>query len=249
MKLRHLTLALLAGAAMTASMTAGGAEAAYKQKAVANAGTIQGRVAFEGAPPKLAEQVIAKDNEVCGDGSVIPNPVKVGDGGALEDVVVYLKKVKAGKPWPEQDYAVNQMKCAFEPYLQVVPKNVELTIVNSDPVLHNVHPFEHVGDSRRTLFNLAQPKQDQTNVKKIKTRRGQAVELACDAHAWMAGWLYVLEHPYYDVVGADGVFDIGEVPPGSYTLIAWHPVLGTQEQAVEVAADGQVEAAFAFQAP
>lgn len=243
MKLRHLTLALLAGAAMTA----GAAQAAYKEKAVANAGSIQGRVAFEGALPALAEEVIGKDNEVCGDGSVIPNPVKLGDGGALADVVVYLEKVKAGKPWPEQDYAVNQKTCAFEPYLQVVPKGVELTIKNSDPVLHNVHPFEHVGTSRRTLFNLAQPNQGQVNTKKIKTRRGKAVELACDAHSWMAGWLYVLEHPYYDVVGADGSFAIGEVPPGSYKLIAWHPVLGTREQPVEVAADGAVAADFRFQ--
>ena len=244
MKLRSLTLALLAGAAMWA----GAAEAAYKEKAVANPGAIQGRVAFAGAPPALPEQVIGKDNEVCGDGSVIPNPVVLGDGGALADVVVYLEKVKAGKPWPEQDYAVNQLKCAFEPYLQVVPKGVKLTIVNSDPVLHNVHPFEHVGTARRTLFNLAQPNQDQVNVKKIKTRRGKAVELACDAHAWMAGWLYVLEHPYFDVVGADGSFTIGEVPPGSYKLVAWHPVLGTREQPIEVAADGQVAADFTFQA-
>ena len=192
MRSRRLAPLLFAVAALTASEAA----AKYKEKPVDSGGAIQGRVLFEGAPPVLAEQLIAKDNAVCGDGSVVPNPVTIGDGGGLGDVVVYLEKVKAGKAWPDSDFAVDQLKCAFEPYLQVVRKGAELTITNSDPVLHNVHPFEHVGSSRRTLFNLAQPNQDQTNVKKIKTRRGKAVELSCDAHAWMAGWLYVLEHPY-----------------------------------------------------
>lgn len=225
-----------------------GASAKYKAQPVTDGGSISGSVQFSGDVPKVPLVAIAKDNEVCGDGEIAPNRVSVGDGGALQNVVVFLHKVKAGKPWPKNDYAVNQLKCAFEPYLQVVPKGVELTIKNSDPVLHNVHPFEHVKKSRRTLFNLAQPKLGQVNRKVIKTRRGQVVELACDAHPWMAGWLYVLEHPYFAVVGTDGSFKIEDVPPGSYTLKAWHPVLQFQEQKIDVKAGGSVNASFQFAA-
>ncbi len=244
MNVSRFTLALVAGTAL--AVTA--AEAKYKETDVTDGGSVQGAVMFDGAIPELPTAEIAKDNEVCGDGSIIPNPVTIGAGGELEHVVVYLEEVKEGKAWPEQDYALDQQECAFEPYLQVVPKGVEMTIKNSDPVLHNVHPFEIVGDKRRTLFNLAQPQQDQTNTKKIKTRKGNAVELACDAHAWMAGWLYVLEHPYYAVVGADGTFEIGDIPPGDYKLVAWHPVLGVQEQDLEVAAGGAADASFQFTA-
>ncbi len=236
---------LLVAAALLPISAASAAK--YKVKTVENGGSIQGTVQFNGAVPTLPEQIIGKDNEVCGDGSVIPNPVVVGDDGALKDVVVYLEKVGAGKAWPEKPYEIVQLKCTFEPYLQVVPKGVELTIKNNDPVLHNVHPFEIIGDSRRTLFNLAQPKLNQVNVKKIKTRRGKAVELACDAHSWMAGWLYVLEHPYFAVVGPDGAYEIGDVPPGKYKLMAWHPVLGTREQAVEVGANGSAKISFTFE--
>lgn len=225
-----------------------GAFAAYKEQTVSGGGSIAGTVQFSGAAPKMEMQLISKDNTVCGDGEIAPNPVLIGSNGALQNVVVFLEKITAGKAWPKQGYAVNQLKCAFEPYLQVVPKKAKLTIKNSDPVLHNVHPFEHIGTSRRTLFNMAQPKLGQTNTKTIKTRRGQIVELSCDAHAWMAGWLYVLEHPYFAVVGADGTFKIEDIPPGSYTLKAWHPVLQFQEQKIEVKASGSVTASFKFTA-
>ncbi len=228
--------------------SATGAMAAYKEKPVSNGGSIAGSVVFAGTPPTIKSQPIGKDNAVCGDGEVIPNPVSVGSDGALANVVVFLEKVKSGKAWPKQDYAINQLKCTFEPYIQVMRKGAKLTIKNSDPVLHNVHPFEHVGDSRRTMFNLAQPKLGQVNVKKIKTRRGQVVELVCDAHAWMSGWLYVLEHPYFALVGADGSFKIDDVPPGKYKLKAWHPVLNFREQAVEVTAGGAATAKFSFAA-
>lgn len=228
--------------------TATGAMAAYKEKPVKDGGSIAGTVTFAGTAPAVAKEAIAKDNEVCGQGEIAPNPVSIGEGGALANVVVFLEKVKSGKPWPKQDNAINQLKCKFEPYLQVVKKGSKLTIKNSDPVLHNVHPFEHVGSSRRTMFNLAQPKLGQVNVKKIKTRRGQVVELVCDAHSWMSAWLYVLEHPYFAVVGADGRFMIEDVPPGKYKLKAWHPVLQFKEQSVEVGASGAVTANFAFAA-
>lgn len=223
-----------------------GVDAKYKAVEVPNGGVVSGLVRFEGTVPTLEAELIAKDNEICGEGDIIPNPVSVGPDGGLEHVVVFLEKVKAGKAWPEQEYKLDQLKCTFKPYLQVVPKGVKMTISNSDPVLHNVHPYELVGDKRRTLFNLAQPKLGQVNTKAIKTRRGNAVELSCDAHSWMAGWLYVLEHPYYAVVGADGQFSIDGVPPGSYTLKAWHPALGELEQEIEVGADGSVETDFQY---
>jgi len=223
-----------------------GAQAKYKAVEVTDGGAIAGTVRFEGTVPALQAELIAKDNEICGEGDIIPNPISVGTDGALENVVVYLEKVKEGKAWLEQEYKLDQLKCTFSPYLQVVPKGAELTISNSDPVLHNVHPYEIIGDKRRTMFNLAQPKLGQVNKKAIKTRRGNAVELSCDAHSWMAGWLYVLEHPYYSVVGGDGAFSIDDVPPGTYTLKAWHPELGELEQEVEVGAGGSVEASFQY---
>ena len=223
-----------------------GIQAKYKAVEVTDGGVVAGAVRFAGEVPTLQAEQIALDNEVCGEGDIIPNPISVSADGGLENVVVFLDKVKEGKAWPEQEYKLDQLKCTFKPYLQVVPKGVKMTISNSDPVLHNVHPYELVGDKRRTLFNLAQPKLGQVNTKAIKTRRGNAVELSCDAHSWMAGWLYVLEHPYFAVVGADGLFSIDGVPAGTYTLKAWHPELGEIEQEIEVVPGESVESNFEY---
>lgn len=224
------------------------AKVAYKEVAVTNGGTVQGKINFSGAVPNQPTELIGKDNEVCGNGEVTPNPVQVGGGGELAGVVVFIEDISSGKAWSTTEFTLNQTKCTFEPYLQVMKKGAELTIKNSDPVLHNVHPYEIIGDKRRTIFNMAQPDLNQVNTKKIKTRRSQVVQLACDAHNWMSGWIYVQENPYNAVVGADGSFSIGDVPPGDYVLKAWHPVLGVQEQAFSVDANGVAQVAFDFSA-
>ena len=224
---------------------------AYQAIEVRDGGTIVGRVSFEGAPPAPLKAAIGKDHATCGQGHVERDPVRVGAKGELRDAIVFLEKVEKGKPWPAASTPttlLDQKNCRFEPYVQVVRHGTDLTIRNSDPVLHNVHPYEHIGKSRRTLFNLAQPTQGQTNVMKIEPRRGRVVELSCDAHDWMSGWIYVLDHPYYAVVGPDGAFALGDVPPGSYKLVAWHPSLGAREQNVTVAAKAKADVAVRFSA-
>jgi hypothetical protein len=223
---------------------------AYEALAIRDGGVIAGRVTLQGNAPAPKKVLIAKDNDVCGHGHAEHPTVSIGQDGALAGVVVHLEQIETGKAWPANArYELDQQKCAFTPALQVMPRGAELTIRNSDPVLHNIHPFEIIGSNRRTLFNLAQPTEGQINVMKIEPRRGRAIELTCDSHNWMSGWIYVVDSPYYAVAGADGGFEIGDVPPGEYKLVAWHPTLGTSEQAVKVAAKSKADVAIAFKAP
>jgi hypothetical protein len=46
----------------------------------------------------------------------------------------------------------------------------------------------------------------------------------------------VAENPYYAVTGKDGAFTIKDVPPGSYTLVAWQEFTGPVEIPVTVKA-------------
>ncbi len=238
----RITLGLIAAAGFAGAAGAQG----YQAGSVADGGSIRGAVTFSGTPPAAKTLPINKDNEVCGPGPFEHKEVDVAAGGALRGVVVYLDKVEKGKAWPSASAVLDQKKCSFAPALQVVRNGASLTIRNSDPVLHNVHPYEIVGKARRTLFNLAQPTQGQTNAMKIDAKRGRAIELSCDAHNWMSGWVYVVDNPYYAVVGVDGKFEIGGVPAGEYKIMAWHPTLGTVSQTVKVTAKGAADAAFAF---
>jgi len=59
----------------------------------------------------------------------------------------------------------------------------------------------------------------------------------------------VLPHPFFAVTGDDGRFEITHVPPGSYTLVAWHERYGRLKQPITVGDDGKVEATFEYKAP
>jgi hypothetical protein len=52
----------------------------------------------------------------------------------------------------------------------------------------------------------------------------------------MSAWIYTADHPYVAVTGPDGLFDIGDVPPGSYELVTWHPLLGEVTRNLTLAA-------------
>lgn len=220
---------------------------AYEVVTVSNGGQLTGKITFSGAPPPPVKHLITKDNHVCGKGKVEIREVDV-KGGALRGVVVYLEKVKKGKAFSKkaESAVVDQKKCVFEPYILVARNKSKLTIKNSDPILHNIHAYEIIGSVRRSMFNLAQPKSKPLVKKKLRVRRTGHVRFECDAHNWMLGFMYVAKNPYYAVVGSDGTFQIGDIPPGSYTLKAWHPVLGVQKKKIKVKAGGKASVSFVF---
>ena len=110
-----------------------------------------------------------------------------------------------------------------------------MEIINSDPVLHNTHGFL----GRRTVFNVALPDQGMRIKKRL--RRPGIVRVECDAHGWMLSWIYAAENPYYAVTAADGTFTLTDVPPGSYTLVAWQEYTGALEIPVTVGAKEVME--------
>ena len=207
---------------------------AYQEAAVTDGGTIQGKIVYNGSVP-MRTIIPTKDTEVCGDIREEPE-VRVGPDKGVLDAVVYLEEVEKGKPWPDQQEApvLDNEKCRFEPHVQVIPSG-SLGVHNSDPVLHNTHGFY----GRRTAFNIALPNKGQTI--DVELRRDGEVRIECDAHGWMLGWVYVLEHPYFAVTGEDGTFTISDVPPGEYTLIATQEYTGPNETTVSVKPGGTAE--------
>ena len=72
------------------------------------------------------------------------------------------------------------------------------------------------------------------------------IPFKCNVHPWMKAYVGVLSHPFFAVTGDDGSFTLKGLPPGDYTLEAWHEKLGTQEIKVTVAAKDSKSADFAF---
>jgi len=214
--------------------------AAYKEVTVSNGGSITGSVKFAGkdTPPKVYS--VTKDNKVCGTDKREIDYIRVANGH-LMDSVVYLEKVKEGKAFPADvgDIDITQKGCEFSPYLQVMRNKATLSAINQDAVLHNIHTYELIrGDAKgpkKTIFNLSQP--DPNTVKNtVKVRKGAAMKVECDAHDFMHSFVFIAKNPYYAFVKEDGSYSIDNVPPGKYTIKAWHGMVKTKKAKVEVKA-------------
>ena len=72
------------------------------------------------------------------------------------------------------------------------------------------------------------------------------VPFKCDVHRWMNAYVGVLDHPFFAVTGADGTFELKGLPPGTYTIEAWHEKLGTQTQTVTIGEKETKDVAFTF---
>jgi Polysaccharide lyase family 4, domain II len=207
-----------------------GSALAYEPVSVTDAGTIQGKVTFTGSAPGPKKVIPTKDKEVCGGIREVPQMVLAPDKG-VQNAFVYLKTVEKGKAWEKmaKTPTIDNEKCEFQPNVQVIPMG-DIEIVNSDPVLHNTHGFY----GKVTAFNVALPNQGQRIKKPLK--KSGLVRVECDAHGWMRAWIYVAENPYYALTGKDGTFTIKDVPPGTYTLVAWQEFTGEVEQSVTIKA-------------
>ena len=117
----------------------------------------------------------------------------------------------------------------------------ELEIRNSDATLHNVHALPTASKP----FNNAMPMKGMT-IKRKFTAPEVMVRVKCDVHPWMAAYIGVLPHPFFAVSGEDGAFTIANVPPGTYTIEAWHEKMGTQTASVTVADGAAATADFTF---
>jgi hypothetical protein len=215
---------------------------AYEEAPIENGGTITGQVTYGGRVPTRTI-LPTKDQQVCGQMREEPE-VRVGPDGGVQDAVVYLVGVEQGKAWPPEaeEPVLDNKDCRFQPHVQAIPAGT-LGVHNSDPILHNTHGFY----GRRTAFNIALPNQGQTI--DVDLERPGQVRIECDAHGWMLGWVYVVDNPYYAVTGEGGTFEITDVPPGQYTLVANQAYTGPVELDVTVEDGATVEAPIELQQP
>jgi hypothetical protein len=111
-------------------------------------------------------------------------------------------------------------------------------IKNPDGILHNVHSYSKANSP----FNQAQPKFKKSM--DVKIDKPEAVEVKCDVHGWMHGWLVATETPYFAVTDNSGSFKLTDVPPGTYTVEVWHETLGKTNQKVTVKAKEDAKVNF-----
>jgi len=229
------------GAKEEASSEAPAAEAPAVD--TANAGGVNGSVTYAGAD---TDTVIAMNADpVCA--SLHQTPVDTNEialkDGKLGNVFVYVKSGLEGKsfPAPTEKKELDQVGCQYTPRVMGLQVGQPLSVKNTDATLHNVHALP----TSNTEFNQAQP-QGLPPFDKTFDKPEVAVHVKCDVHPWMTSWVGVVDNPYYAVSDDGGGFSIKDLPPGKYTLEAWHEKLGTKTQEVTIAPNQTVDVTFAF---
>jgi plastocyanin len=217
-----------------------------KRVDAATAGSVSGRVLVDGALPANAPIKLGGD-AVCEqahkDG--VSSETYAGENGGLGNVFVYVKE-GLGQYYfdvPSEPVRLDQSGCMYKPHVFGVRVGQNIEFVNSDTTTHNVHALPNANRE----FNFSQPIKTQKD-RRFFTTPEVMVRIKCDLHNWMQAFAGVVDHPYFAVTEPAGRFELKQVPPGTYTIQAWHEKLGTQTQQVTVTEKGSSEITFTFKA-
>jgi plastocyanin len=263
MRLRNAWVSLL-GITLAATVTAcGGSQETASKSAepsspsaapagqkvdAATAGDVKGVVTLDGVAPKN-EAIKMNADPVCmreAKGTQTQETYMVGsDGKSLANVFVYVKDGLGNYVFdtPTETAKIDQKECRYHPHVFGMRVGQPLEIVNSDPTLHNIHAMPKTNSE----FNNGQPIQ---GMKMTHTfdKKEVMVPFKCDVHGWMNAYVGVLDHPYYAVSDANGKFELKTLPPGTYTIEAWHEKLGTQTASVTLGPKESKDVTFTFKA-
>jgi plastocyanin len=225
---------VLAAALVTAPISA---IAAYDGGDVKDGGTISGTVKFKGTAPAPKKLDVGKDKEVCDKSPKFDQSLVVKDGN-VANAVVTITDIKKGKKIEVKKVSLDQNGCEYHPHVLAFAAGSTVEILNPDGILHNVHSYSKVNSP----FNQAQPKFKKTL--DVKIDKPEVIEIKCDVHGWMHGWLVATENPYFAVTDGSGSFKITDVPAGSYTVEVWQEKLGKSTQKVTVKAKEEAKVNF-----
>jgi hypothetical protein len=207
-------------------------------------GAIVGWVVYQGTPTKPktinfgAEQICSNLNK---DRPPVYETLIVNPNGTVKGTLVTIRGKVAGEyPPPTEPVVIDQVGCIFTPHVAGVLVGQEVDFRNSDPSSHNIRGTP----TRNSPFNnVFAPKMN------FKTKFDSpeiGIPLKCDIHFWMSAYIHVSQHPFFAITGDDGSFMIRDVPPGTYTLLAWHETLKTQTLPVTVSAGEVKEVEFTW---
>ncbi|HEY5626658.1 MAG TPA: carboxypeptidase-like regulatory domain-containing protein [Nitrospira sp.] len=253
---------------------------AYEEIQVTDGGQLTGAITLNGQVPKPKgyNLITLPDQFYCGRisdgrGWRILQPFQVGPAGEFRDVVVYLEGIDKGKPFGDEVVPKIEAKdCLFVPFTTVVRDDQTVTVVNMDPVMHDLQAYEtsHLGP--RVLFNVPLP-MNPAHPRNLKDRSDaqmyhkhmagapmkqlvnlskgrQVFVMQCGFHAYMESWGLAVSNPYFAKTDENGRFSMTDVPPGTYKLVIWHPYVRTAiEQTVTIGPNQKVEANIAVPAP
>jgi hypothetical protein len=207
-------------------------------------GTISGKVTFTGTPVKQKPIDMSKEPS-CAKQHATPvttETVVTGAGNTLDNVVVYISAGADDANVPAQAVTFTQKGCQYLPHVIALHTGQELQVNNADQTSHNIHPLAKVNRE----WNKSQPPGSPPIQEKFDSP--EFISVKCNIHPWMHGWFAVLKTNHYSISKDDGTFTLPDLPPGKYTVTAWHEDYGTQTQDVTISGGETKSVDFSFKA-
>lgn len=208
--------------------------------------TIVGTISFIGPPPEplridtTADPICERVNpDLTSDWVVVTNE-------KLANVVVYVRGESLNAysfDVPSPDVTLEHKGCRYVPHVLGMQRQQILKIVNSDPTTHNTHA---IAKNNRD-WNQSQP----PGASAIEQRFASpelSIPIKDNQHPWEKAYVSVFSHPFFCVSGIDGSYKISGLPPGQYTVVAWHEKLGEHTVDVFLAGSEQKNLDFTFKA-
>jgi plastocyanin len=161
------------------------------------------------------------------------------------NVVVYLERNDALSNAPDrhpQRPTMRQHDERFIPHVLPILRGTTVDFPNDDDVFHNV--FSLSGPKN---FDL--PKYPAGSSRSVTFPRSGVVNVFCHIHTDMSAVVLVLDNPFFVTPGEDGHFSLADIPPGEYTLVAWHERIKPVRQKVRIEAGETTSASFNIPLP
>jgi hypothetical protein len=207
-------------------------------------GTISGKVTYEGTPAKAKTIDMSKEPS-CAKQHATPvttEGVVTGPNNSLENVVVYVSAGAPDESAPTQPAKFDQKGCQYIPHVLAFQVNQPLEIVNDDQTSHNIHPRPMINRE----WNKSQPPGSPPDIEKYD--KPEFIPVKCNIHPWMSGQFAVMKNSHFAISSADGGFSLPNLPPGKYTVTAWHESYGDQSIEVTISGSETKAANFVFKA-
>jgi hypothetical protein len=207
-------------------------------------GGISGKVTYEGTPAKQKPIDMSKEPS-CAKMYTTPvttETVVTGPNNALANVVVYISAGTPDDPAPPHAVTFTQKGCRYLPHVLAFQVNQELKVVNDDQTSHNIHPLAKINRE----WNKSQP--PGTAPISEKYEKPEFIPVKCNVHPWMHGTFAVLKNSHYAITSDNGGFALPNLPPGKYTVSAWHESYGEQTQEVTITGSETKSISFVFKA-
>lgn len=232
-KHRHLLLAVVV--LITSSMIT---------SARPSGGTVSGKITYEGTPAKQKPIDMSKEPSCAKQYSEPPTTetVVTGPNNALDNVVVYISAGAPDEAAPSKAAVFTQKGCRYMPHVLAFQVNQELNVLNDDQTSHNIHPLAKINRE----WNKSQPPGAPPIVDKYD--KAEMIPVKCNIHPWMHGTFAVLKNSHYAISSGDGSFTLPNLPPGKYTITAFHESYGDQSQEVTISGSETKTVSFTFKA-